>query len=83
MRQNNMEMKLNEMIHLTLTDHIDGQIQRIRSGVHLSNQLTLEISRVYQNEFQVGKYGNSQVGAMDNEKEVQTTLRFVSDIIKI
>lgn len=99
-------MKLNDMIHLTLTDHIDGQIKRIRQGIHLSNQLTLEISRVYQNEFQTGKYGNSliwehlhlesaldeaafialhlvnsQVGAREDGKEVQTTLRFVSDII--
>lgn len=101
-------MKLNDMIHLTLTDHIDGQIKRIRKGIHLSNQLTLEISRVYQNEFQTGKYGNSlireylhlesaldeaafialhlvnsQVGVMEDGKEIQTTLRFVSDIIKM
>ena len=52
------DMRLNEIIHVTLTDHIDGQIRRLRQNVKLSNRLVLEISRVYPKEFQIGKYGN-------------------------
>ena len=54
-------MKLNEIIHVTLTDHIDGQIRRLRQNVNLSNRLVLEVARVYPKEFQVGKYGNQVI----------------------
>lgn len=55
------DMKLNEIIHVTLTDHIDGQIRRLRQNVTLSNRLVLEISRVYPKEFRIGKYGNELI----------------------
>lgn len=55
------DMNLNEIIHVTLTDHIDGQIRRLRQNVSLSNRLVLEIARVYPKEFRIGKYGNQLI----------------------
>ena len=49
-------LELNELIHITLTDHIDGVLTRLKKGISLSNQLTMEISRVYDTEFQIGLY---------------------------
>lgn len=49
-------LELNELIHITLTDHIDGVPTRLKKGISLSNQLTMEISRVYDTEFQIGLY---------------------------
>lgn len=96
---------LNEMIHLTMTDHIAGVMSRLKSGLSLTNQLTVEISRIYSKEFQLGQYAchllEEKLGQvisndeaafiamhfinaqLDKEEEVQTTLRFVSDIVKV
>lgn len=49
-------LELNELIHITLTDHIDGVLTRLKKGISLSNQLTMKISRVYDTEFQIGLY---------------------------
>lgn len=49
-------LELNDLIHITLTDHIDGVISRLEKGISLSNQLTMEISRVYDMEFEIGLY---------------------------
>lgn len=49
-------LELNELIHLTLTDHIDGVLSRLKKGFSLSNQLTMEIRRVYGTEFDIGLY---------------------------
>ncbi len=49
-------LALNEIIHITLTDHMDGVLTRLKKGISLSNQLTMEISRVYDTEFVIGLY---------------------------
>lgn len=49
-------LKLGEIIHLTLTDHIDGVLSRLKNGLVVTNQLTLEISRIYDVEYRVGLY---------------------------
>ena len=40
------QMKLNDIIHVTLADHIDGLLKRIREELNLTNQLTMEIKRI-------------------------------------
>lgn len=55
------QMKLNDIIHVTLADHIDGLLKRIREDMNLTNQLTMEIKRIYSNEFEVGEYGIKRI----------------------
>ena len=50
------DLSLNDIIHLTLTDHIDGLLDRLKSNVLFANQLTMEIRRAYRTEFSVGLY---------------------------
>ena len=49
-------LSLNDIIHLTLTDHIDGLLDRIKSNILFANQLTMEIRRAYRTEFSIGLY---------------------------
>ena len=54
-------MRLGDIIHLTLTDHIDGLLTRLREGVYMTNQLTMEIRRVYNREYSIGLYANELI----------------------
>lgn len=49
------KLSLGDLIHITLTDHIDGAIARLKNGVNITNQLTMEIQRVYKDEFEIGQ----------------------------
>ena len=46
--------KLNEHIHITLTDHLSFAIERERDGIHLRNKLLDEIKILYPREFEIG-----------------------------
>ena len=47
-------MKLNEHIHIVLTDHISFAIERTKDGVRITNKLLQEIKIMYQQEFEIG-----------------------------
>ncbi|AMQ06993.1 PRD domain-containing protein [Sporosarcina sp. FSL K6-1540] len=49
-----MGTKLNEHIHIVLTDHLSFAIERIRDGIHLNNKLLHEIKILYRREFEIG-----------------------------
>ena len=53
--------KLNDNIYLTLTDHINFAISRIRQGLTLKNALLWEIKRFYNHEYLVGKEALSMI----------------------
>lgn len=46
--------KLNEHIHIVLTDHLSFAIEREREGIQLKNKLLQEIKILYKNEFAIG-----------------------------
>ena len=46
--------KLNEHIHIVLTDHISFAIERERDGIQLKNKLLHEIKILYKKEYEVG-----------------------------
>jgi beta-glucoside operon transcriptional antiterminator len=46
--------KLNEHIHIVLTDHISFAIERELEGIHLKNKLLHEIKILYKREYEVG-----------------------------
>lgn len=57
----NMNLKLSQSIYVTLTDHINFAIERMRQGIKLQNALLWEIKRFYPQEFLLGKYAVEQI----------------------
>ncbi|CRK81788.1 PRD domain-containing protein [Neobacillus massiliamazoniensis] len=48
--------KLNEHIHIALTDHLSFAIERVEDGMKLNNKLFHEIKVLYKNEFEIGMW---------------------------
>src|SRR5699024_3455341 len=47
--------ELNDIIYVSLTDHIHYAIQRHKDGMNIKNGLLWEISNIYQEEYAIGK----------------------------
>ncbi len=54
--KSNLNLKLNQSIYVTLTDHINFAIERFEQGINLQNALLWEIKRFYPHEFDLGRY---------------------------
>lgn len=71
--RNEMEIKINDSIYLSLTDHINYAIERAKNGVCLKNALLWEIKKYYTREFKVGLKAlemiESQLGVKMTEDE--------------
>ncbi|MDT2659221.1 PRD domain-containing protein [Enterococcus hulanensis] len=53
--QENISEKLDEHIHIALTDHISFLIRRIKMGIPIENPFALELQALYSKEFEVAK----------------------------
>ena len=53
------ELHLSDIIHISLADHINGVVERVKLGIVLSNVIWPEIQRAYPDEFSVGMYAVS------------------------
>lgn len=62
--ETSMGTKLNEHIHIVLTDHISFAIERVKDGIHLNNKLLHEIKILYRREFEIGLWALNYI----NEK---------------
>ncbi|MCM3693474.1 PRD domain-containing protein [Neobacillus niacini] len=49
-------LKLNEHVHIGLTDHMSFAIERATQGIHLKNKLFDEIKILYKKEFDIGMW---------------------------
>ena len=67
-----LQLKLNQNIYVTLTDHINFAIERYSQGIKPENALLWEIKRFYTQEYELGKY------AVDLIKD-QLHIRFPAD----
>ena len=54
--KSNLNLKLNQSIYVTLTDHINFAIERFEQGINLQNALLWEIKRFYPHEYELGHY---------------------------
>ena len=54
--KDHLKLKLNQSIYVTLTDHINFEIERVSQGIEPQNALLWEIKRFYPQEFQLGIY---------------------------
>ena len=48
-------IKTNDILYVTLTDHINSAIERYKSDIHLKNILKLDIQKFYSQEYIIGK----------------------------
>lgn len=48
--------KLNDIIYISITDHIHSSVERYLKGIELKNGLLWDIKRLYKDEFEIGKY---------------------------
>ncbi len=51
--ENKLDKKLNESIHLTLTDHISFTISRYKENIVIRNPMLWDIKRLYKEEFSI------------------------------
>lgn len=49
-----LNTKLNDHIHIALTDHLSFAIEREKKGIQLKNKLLYEIKTLYKKEFEIG-----------------------------
>jgi beta-glucoside operon transcriptional antiterminator len=54
--EDSLGLKLNEHIHIGLTDHLSFAIERATDGIHLKNKLFHEIKILYKEEFDIGMW---------------------------
>ncbi|TWT25399.1 BglG family transcription antiterminator LicT [Planomicrobium sp. CPCC 101110] len=52
--KNTLGKKLNENIYVSLTDHINFALERLREGIEIKNALLWEVKQLYKEEFSVG-----------------------------
>lgn len=53
--QISLNKELDENIYITLTDHLNFAINRIRQGLRLTNSMLWEIKHYYNHEYRIGK----------------------------
>ena len=54
--ESQLKLRLNQSIYVTLTDHINFAIERLRMKIRLENALLWEIKRFYPQEYRLGQY---------------------------
>lgn len=52
--KNSINLKLNDYIYITLTDHINNAIKLYKEGMEINNPLKWEIKKLYPKEFKAG-----------------------------
>jgi beta-glucoside operon transcriptional antiterminator len=60
--------KLNDHVHIALTDHLSFAIERVRDGILLKNKLFHEIKTLYRKEFEIGTWAVKHIEKKINVK---------------
>ena len=48
--------KLSDDVYISLPDHLQFAVQRVREGIIIQNRLTIETMQTYPDEFRIGKH---------------------------
>ncbi len=54
--ESELKLRLNQSIYVTLTDHINFAIERLKMNIHPENALLWEIKRFYTQEYRLGQH---------------------------
>ena len=52
--KNSYDIKLNNSIYISLSDHLTGTIKRFNEGISINNLLLLDIKQLYKLEYKIG-----------------------------
>nr|WP_263323690.1 PRD domain-containing protein [Neobacillus sp. Marseille-Q6967] len=66
--EESLGVKLNEHIHIGLTDHLSFAIERANDGIHIKNKLLNEIKILYKKEFAIGLWAIKLIEKRTNTK---------------
>ena len=70
--------KLNDIIYISLTDHIAMAIERYKEGVFVSNSLLIDIKRFYPEEYNIGLYALNLIKEKENIKLREDEVGFIA-----
>ena len=52
---------IDDIIYITLSDHINSTINRYQEGIQLKNALLWDIKQFYREEYRIGQYANRKI----------------------
>lgn len=55
MLEKEYDKKVNDIIYVSLTEHIHGAVERFKKGIQIKNPLLIDIKRLFRDEYEVGK----------------------------
>ena len=94
-----LDCKFNDLIYISLTDHIHMAVHRVKSGRLVANVMLWEIGKFYEREFQVAKRAVNLINARFQLKmpedeagfiaihlingQIDSTVRFVNKMMRL
>jgi beta-glucoside operon transcriptional antiterminator len=76
--EGSLRTKLNEHIHIALTDHLSFAIERVSDGIFIKNKLFHEIKILYKQEFDIGMWAINHIEKKLNIKMPVDEAAFIS-----
>lgn len=70
--------KLNERIHIVLTDHVGFALERLKNGMDINNPFLFEIKTLYPKEFEIGKIGAEIIRNRLNTEISESEIGFIA-----
>ena len=55
MLEKEYDKKVNDIIYVSLTEHIHGAVERFKKGIQIKNPLLIDIKRLFRDEYEVSK----------------------------
>ena len=55
MLEKEYDKKVNDIIYVSLTEHIHGAVERFKKGIQIKNPLLIDITRLFRDEYEVSK----------------------------
>ena len=55
MLEKEYDKKVNDIIYVSLTEHIHGPVERFKKGIQIKNPLLIDIKRLFRDEYEVSK----------------------------
>lgn len=52
--ESQFDKKVDDVVYVSLTEHIHGAVERLKKGVQLTNPLLIDIKRLFRDEFEAG-----------------------------
>lgn len=49
------DKKVNDIIYVSLTEHVHGAVERFKKGIQIKNPLLIDIKRLFRDEYKVAK----------------------------